>query len=129
MSAPVHTLDDERIAIRRGSAVDIVRRVDLVSVHSKRNITRLLTRSQEICIYVPFSQVVDALRPAGVLRIHRGVAVNIAYVRRIVGRGQHRVFVVLEDGRELPVGRGYQRTIRLRFGAPPGFPTGSRRSS
>lgn len=122
MSSPVNTLDDERISIRRGSAVDIVRWVDLVSVHSKRNITRLLTRSHEICIYVPFGQVVDALRPAGVLRIHRGSAVNIACVRRIVGRGQHRVVVVLEDGRELPVGRGYQSMIRHRFGAR--IPTG-----
>lgn len=117
MSSLVNTLDDERIAIRRGASVDIVRSIDLVSVHSRRNITRLLTRSDEICIYVPFSQVVDALRPAGVMRIHRGAAVNIAVVRRIVGRGRHRVFVVLEDGRELPVGRGYQRTIRLQFGA------------
>jgi len=124
MSSPVNTLDDERISIRRGSAVDIVRWVDLVSVHSKRNITRLLTRSHEICIYVPFSQVVDALRPAGVFRIHRGSAVNIACVRRIVGRGQHRVVVVLEDGRELAVGRGYQSMIRLRFGAPLVLPAG-----
>lgn len=117
ISAIVNTLDDERIAIRRGSSVEIVRGVDLVSVHARRNVTRLVTRDEEICIYLPFGQVVDALRSTGVIRIHRGTAVNIARVRRLVGRGQHRVFLVLDDGRELPVGRGYQTVIRRQLGA------------
>lgn len=117
ISTVVNTLDDERIAVRRGSAVDVIRRVDLLSVHSRRNVTRLVTRSDELWIYVPFGQVVDALQPMGVLRIHRGIAVNIACVRRLVGRGQHRVFLVLEDDRELTVGRGYQAGVRRHFGA------------
>lgn len=110
-------LDHERFAIRRGASVDLVRMIDLISVHSKRNVTRLVTRDGEICIYMPFGQIVDALRPLGVLRIHRGIAVNVAYVRRIVGRGQHHVFIVLEGGHELPVGRGYQTTLRRHLGA------------
>lgn len=105
-------LDHERFAIRRGSSVDLIRVVDLVSLHSKRNVTRLVTRDAEIRIYMPFGQIVDALAPLGIMRIHRGIAVNVAYVRQIVGRGQHHVFVVLDGGRELAVGRGHQTTLR-----------------
>jgi len=112
-------LDRERFAIRRGASVDLVRMIDLISVHSKRNVTRLVTRDAEICIYMPFGQIVDALRPLGLMRIHRGIAVNVAYVRRIVGRGQHHVFIVLEGGRELAVGRGYQTTLRRHLGGGP----------
>jgi DNA-binding LytR/AlgR family response regulator len=91
-----------------------------VSVHSNRNVTRLVTQSGEICIYVPFREVVQALAAVNVLRIHRGIAVNVARVRRIVGRGRHRLFIVLDSGCELTVGRAYQAAIRRQFGASRG---------
>jgi len=112
-------LDNERIAIRRGASVDLIRASDVVSLHSKRNVTRLVTLGAEICIYMPFGQIVDALRPVGILRIHRGIAVNVAYIRRLIGRGQHHVFIVLDEGRELAVGRGYQTALRQQLGATP----------
>ena len=122
-SAPapaIGVLADHRIAVRRGSSVDVISATELVSAHSNRNVTRLVTEARDICIYVPFREAVQVLAGVNVVRIHRGIAVNVARVRRIVGRGRHRLFVVLDSGCELTVGRAYQAAIRRQFGGAKG---------
>ena len=111
----ISLLPDDRIAIRRGSSVDVIPSGDVVSVHSKRNVTRLVLCGGEVSVYVPFRDAVRLLSRADILRIHRGIAVNAARVRRVVGRGQHRLFIVLDTGCELSVGRAYQSAIRRLF--------------
>jgi DNA-binding LytR/AlgR family response regulator len=113
----ISILPDDRIAIRRGSSVEVFLSTDVVSVHSKRNMTRLVLCGGEVSVYVPFRDAVSLLSRAHVLRIHRGVAVNAARVRRIVGRGQHRLSIVLDTGCKLAVGRAYQPAIRRQFTA------------
>jgi len=115
----IAVLSDDRIAVRRGSSVDVIRSRDVVSVHSKRNVTRLVLSGGEMCVYLPFRQALDLLSHAQILRIHRGIGVNAARVRRIVGRGRHRLFVVLDTGCELTVGRAYQAAIRRQFASSP----------
>jgi DNA-binding LytR/AlgR family response regulator len=61
--------------------------------------------------------VLDCLTPIGVLQIHRSTAVHATKVRQVVGLGSHGLFVVLDDGRRLAVGRAFQRTVRAHFGA------------
>ena len=107
-------LNDHRIAIREGASMHIVQVDDIVSVHAERNVTRIAIRDCDIRVYLPFGVVLDGLRDFGVVRIHRGSAVNMARVRRLVGRGRHRLFVVLDGGAEHSVGRAFQSAIRAR---------------
>ena len=105
-------LTDDRIAIRVGASVHIVRGDDIMSVHASRNSTRIATRGTDIRVHLPFATVLDALRRFDLMRIHRGSAVNMSRVCCIVGRGQHRLFVVLDGGTEHSVGRGFQSAVR-----------------
>jgi len=125
----ISVLPDDRIAVRRGSSVDVILSRDVVSVHSKRNVTRLVLGAGEMSVYLPFRQAVHLLSRAEILRIHRGIAVNAARVRRIVGRGRHRLFVVLDTGCELTVGRAYQAAIRRQFASSPPLRSGRGSSS
>ena len=109
-------LPDGRLAIRHGACVDIVRPADIVSVHAKRNVTRVVTVDASIQAYVAFCDVIEITRRFGVLRIHRGIAVNSAHIRRVVGHGRHRVGVVLNNGVELKVGRAFQSALRMHLG-------------
>ena len=108
-------LNDHRIAIREGASMHIVQVDDIVSVHANRNVTRIAIRDCDIRVHLPFAVVLDALREFGVVRIHRGRAVNMARVRRLVGRGRHRVVLVLDGGAEHSVGRAFQSAIRARI--------------
>ena len=109
-------LPDGRLAIRHGSCVDIIRPADIVSIHARKNMTRVATVDASIQAYASFGDVVDMVRTFGILRIHRGIAVNGAHIRRVVGRGRHRVVVVLNSGVELKVGRAFQSALRLHLG-------------
>jgi DNA-binding LytR/AlgR family response regulator len=108
-------LNDHRIAIREGASMHIVQAYDIVSVHANRNVTRIAIHDCDIRVYLPFTAVLDALRAFGVVRIHRGSAVNMARVRRVIGRGRHRLVVVLDGGAEHSVGRAFQAAIRARI--------------
>ena len=109
-------LPDGRLAIRHGSSVDIIRPADIVSIHAQKNMTRVATVDASVQAYVSFGDVVEMVRPFGVLRIHRGIAVNSAHIRRVIGHGKHRVGVVMNDGIELKVGRAFQSALRLHLG-------------
>ena len=61
--------------------------------------------------------VVEQLEPFGFVRVHRGAAVNMPRVQRLVTQGQHRLAVVLDTGAEVNVGREFQNAIRVLLGA------------
>jgi len=114
-SNALRILNDHRIAIREGASMHIVQADDIVSVHADRNVTRIAIRDCDIRVHLPFAVVLDALREFGVVRIHRGRAVSMARVRRLVGRGRHRLVLVLDGGVEHRVGRAFQSAIRTRI--------------
>jgi len=114
-SNALRILNDHRIAFREGASMHIVQADDIVSVHADRNVTRIAIRDCDIRVHLPFAVVLDALREFGVVRIHRGRAVNMARVRRLVGRGRHRLVLVLDGGVEHRVGRAFQSAIRTRI--------------
>jgi DNA-binding LytR/AlgR family response regulator len=110
-------LEGDRLALRRGAHTTIVDRGDIISAHSRRNTTRIVTRLGEFILRAPLHAVLECLTPIGVLRIHRYTAVDATKVRQLVGRGGHGLVVVLDDGRRLAVGRAFQRAVRAHFGA------------
>lgn len=111
----VEPLGDDRVAVRHGAAVEIVRARDLLFIRAMRNACRITTVNGEVPVNAPLHEVVVAFSDLRLLRIHRGAAVNLARARRLVGRGGHRVSVVLDTGHELMVGRDFQPLVRRFF--------------
>jgi DNA-binding LytR/AlgR family response regulator len=89
----------------------------ILLARSTGNYTTLVTDSGEHSVRAPLTFVVQELRGFGLMRIHRAAAVNMEHVRRLVGRGRHRLVVVLDTGVEVEVGRAFQRLVRTRLGA------------
>ena len=110
-------LDERRITVREGAATHVVAWQEVVYVHAARNGTRIVTNLSELNVRESIHRVVAKLAPLGMVRIHRGTAVNGARIRRLVGRSGHRLTLVLDERLEFDVGRRFQRPIRLRFGA------------
>jgi DNA-binding LytR/AlgR family response regulator len=114
----IAVLDGELVSIRHGATTTLVSRRDLLSAESARNNTVIQTRAGEVRVRQPLGAVVEDLGAVGFVQIHRRIAVNLAAVRQLIGRGGHRLSLRLDDGRWLEVGRSFQREIRSRVRGP-----------
>ena len=109
-------LDGDRIAIRYRSSTQVFAWEEIICARAAKNGTWIVTRHGEFKIREPIGAVVSRLEAVGIVQIHRGIAVNGAKVRRLVGRSQHRLGIILDDGQAFQVGRRFQRMIRGRYG-------------
>jgi len=109
-------LDGGRVALRYAASTELLLADAIVLARAEGNFTLLVTEASEHLVRAPLTFVVEELKPFGLVRIHRGAAVNMGRVQRVVARGQHKLFVVLRTGAEVEVGRNYQRLIRDRLG-------------
>lgn len=110
-------LDGERIAIRSRGSTQLLSREEIVCARAAKNGTWIVTRRGEFKVREPMGAVVERLEVLGIVRIHRGIAVNAAKIRQLVGRSQHRLVIILDDAGSYEVGRRFQKSIRSRFGA------------
>lgn len=110
-------LDDRRLAIRAGSATQVVPWDDVIYLRAAANRTHIVTSAGELCVRAPITGVIRALEGLGCVRIHRGLAVNGAKVRMLIGRIGHGLTLVLENDVRLEAGRCFQSPLRARFGA------------
>ena len=104
------------VGVRQGSATVVMAWCDLLYVRSDRKRTWISTTHGILKSSGALADVVDTLSPLGLVRIHRGVAVNESRVRRLAGQGRHRLILTLDTGEEFLVGRQFQRSVRSRFG-------------
>lgn len=111
----IRLLDGGQVAIRRGATINFFHHRDIRSAHSAGNNTLINTRRGEIRLHQPLRAVLEDLGSIGLIQIHRSTAVNLAAIRQLVGCGQHRVRLRLDDDRWLDIGRQFQRTIRAHF--------------
>jgi DNA-binding LytR/AlgR family response regulator len=111
----VMVLEGRRVAIRHRATINIVHGDDITLVRSERNATRIVTGDGEFRVREPLHAVLKRLAPVGMTQVHRSVAVNSRKVTGLVGRGQHRLVMRLNDGRSLAVGRTYQPRVKLLF--------------
>jgi DNA-binding LytR/AlgR family response regulator len=109
-------LSGGRLAIRRAAATELLASNAIVLARTAGNNTLLVTESSEYAVHASLVAVVERLQAFGLERIRRGTAVNLARVRRMVSRGQHRLSLYLDNGLTVEVGRTYQQAIRLRLG-------------
>ena len=112
----IYRLDHDTVAVRHGASIFLFRPDEIIAVRSAGNYTTIVSTGGELRVRSPMSEVVRTLSAFGVVRICRRSAVNLARVRQLVGRGGHKLAIVLDDGTEMSVGRSFQREIRARFG-------------
>ena len=110
-------LGDGWISLRHTSATDVLRAGDVISVQAAGNNTVIVTNTDRHTVHATIRSTIEKLEPFGLIQIHRGAAINIARVRRLIGRGRHRLRIVLDTGEEMVVGRSFERIVRERFGA------------
>jgi len=112
----VRIIDPGNVGIRQGSTTVVVSWRDIIHVRAERKRTWFATTSGPLKSSGTLVDVVDTLSPLGLVRVHRGLAINSSRVRRLVGRGRHRLILTLDTGDEFLVGRQFQRLVRSRFG-------------
>jgi DNA-binding LytR/AlgR family response regulator len=130
-SSRVSFTADGRLALRFGRTTDLIAVESIAAARADGNHTVFSSDGGEVRVRACLGWIVEQMRPFGLMAVGRGLAVNAARVRRVAGKGEHRLVVVLDTGMEVPVGRGYQRQVRdwLEFGSPPSTPVSRTRSS
>jgi DNA-binding LytR/AlgR family response regulator len=112
----IRLLDAGTISVDWGSATSVVRWCDVVSARAVGNHTEIATLAGPVKVHCPLKEIIEVLTSMGLVQLRRNLAVNATRVRRLIGCGQHRLVIVLEDDRCVDVGRQFQRDIRARFG-------------
>ena len=85
---------------------------DIVYIEAAGKTQKLFAAGQAVPVLVRGSmqELDDLTFGLGFLRIHKGFLVNFRYIRKITSRG-----VLLDDGRDLPVGRDRLAAARERY--------------
>ncbi|MDQ3591415.1 MAG: LytTR family DNA-binding domain-containing protein [Actinomycetota bacterium] len=117
--APLVVPDDTVIAVERGGVTRFVARSEVVWVEAHGDYARLHTGSDAYLVRVPLTTLEDQWAPAGFVRIHRSLLVDIRRVLE-VRSDAGRVSVVVPapgpGGRvELQVARRHARQLRDRL--------------
>jgi two-component system LytT family response regulator len=100
----------ERIAVRDGTRVDIIRVERLDYVEAQDDYVALVCAGKKHLKQQTISAMESMLDPSRFVRIHRSYIVNLERVSRIEPYGKDTRVVVLSDGTQLPVSRsGYAR--------------------
>jgi len=112
----VRVIDGSSVGIRQGSSTTVVSWRDIIYVRSDKKHTWIRTTHGTLKSSGALADIVETLSPLGLVRIHRGTAVNAGRIRSLVGHGRHRVTLTLDTGEAFLVGRKFQRGVRSRFG-------------
>lgn len=114
--------DDHQIAVELGGVTRFVRRRDITHVEAQGDYARLHTPGASHLVRIPLTQLEQEWGPAGFLRIHRSLLVNLARIREVrVEVGRWSVVVGggegpgAGEGVELGVSRRHTRQLKDRL--------------
>jgi two-component system, LytTR family, response regulator len=106
----------QRIAFRTDEGFKVVR-VDAIRwIESVRNHIAVHTESETLLTRCTLQEILEKLDPASFVRVHRSAAVNIDVVHYIQPQSSGDQKLVLDDGTELAVSRGYREELLRRCG-------------
>lgn len=106
----------ERLSVRTGNRIAIVRTADVVRAEAADNYVRLFTRRGEHLYRATMSEMMVILGAEGFVRIHRSTIVNVNEVEFLEPWGLGEYQFVLTDGARLLSSRRYRQAIRDVFG-------------
>jgi DNA-binding LytR/AlgR family response regulator len=99
------------IPVEKGGRTRLVERADISVVESEGDYVRLHIGNTSYLVRIPISKLEQEWASAGFIRVHRSFLVNVHHLDELRTEGSG-VLVALVAGRELPVSRRGQRTVR-----------------
>ena len=100
-----------RLTVRDGDRFIFVNPGDIGWIDTEGNYARLHVGAATYRIRATLAGLERRLQTAGFLRIHRAALVNRARIQEVRTSPRGDLLAVLDDGRELPVGRGYREAL------------------
>jgi DNA-binding LytR/AlgR family response regulator len=103
--------DSVTIPVERGGRTRLVERSDISVVESEGDYVRLHIGDTSYLVRIPISKLEQEWAAAGFIRVHRSFLVNVRHLDELRTEASG-VLVARVSGRELPVSRRGQRTVR-----------------
>jgi two-component system LytT family response regulator len=105
----------ERLAVKSGGRTLFLRHSEIRWIEARANYVAIHTARDVIIVRETCKSIEARLHGPGFVRIHRSAIVNTANIREIRPWYTGEYVIVLEDGRELTMSRGYRTNLpRLR---------------
>lgn len=102
---------DEYVFILKGESYKKVAISEICCLEADRSYCQIhLADSKPLTVTVPLNEVAEQLSLRQFVRIHRSFVVNLEYLDSYMGN-----FVVLKNGKELPIGREYKNVLKKYF--------------
>jgi DNA-binding LytR/AlgR family response regulator len=102
-----------RIAIKAKGRILFIDAADLIAVEAKGNYVLLRHTSSSHMLRESIATMEEKLSPHGLVRIHRSVLVNAAWVKEIQPRPAGEYVLRVKGGREYTVTRTYKKNLQL----------------
>lgn len=103
---------EQRLVFRTKSRVIVLQPNEVEYILASANYVAVHTKGGVIQIREKISDV-DETAPPEFLRIHRSVIVNVNLVKEVVACGAGESIVIMQSGKELPIGRSFRQTLDL----------------
>jgi two-component system, LytTR family, response regulator len=107
-----------RIASRLGDRITVIDLAEVSHFLARDKLTYAAARGREHVVDDTIAQLERKLDPATFLRIHRGVLLNLNWLKAVNSSMTGRVLAILKDpkGTELPVSRDRVKALKERIG-------------
>ena len=106
-------LQSVRVAIKVGGNILFIHLGDVVSVLAQGNYVLLQRATNSYLLHEPISVVAEKLGPYGLIRIHRSVLVNAAFVEGIRPYPTGEYGLQINGGKEYTVTRTYKKNLKF----------------
>lgn len=108
--------DHERIVIRTEGRIVFLKAAEIDWIQAAANYVHVHCREQNYSVREKISSLEEVLPANKFMRIHRSIIVNLDKVREIQPCGAGEFIVLLNSGRELPLGRTYRQAVENSVG-------------
>jgi two-component system LytT family response regulator len=115
LAAVLAEVRDRRILIKDRGRVVIVNEADVDWVEAEGDYVRVHTGGRGHLLRETMSAMAERLDPARFARIHRSTIVNVSRIRELKPHPNREYTVVLRDGTQLKLSRGYRDALTGRF--------------
>lgn len=100
-----------RLVVRSKGKVEFLRVDEIDWIEAHHNYLRLHVGKEVHLLRQPIGEIEARLQPDRFLRIHRSLIVNVDRIRCLEACGYGEYLVVLQNGKSLPLSRGYRNRL------------------
>lgn len=101
----------ERLVVRSRGQVEFLRINDIDWIEASHNHVKIHVGAETHLLRQTIGEIETQLSPEKFLRIHRCLIVNVDRIRRLEACGYGEYLVVLRDGKNLSLSRGYRNRL------------------